>query len=181
MNRQEKLTVVSDLQDSFTGSAASFVVNYQGLTVSQMQSLRRGLRQHGAEFKVAKARLVKLAVSNMDGVDNLIPYLKEQIGIVFAEHEVSSVAKTLHDFAKKNEAFKLVAGRMDRMTLTANDVVRIAMLPSREVLLAQICATLQAPSVRLVRVLNGVTLKLLYALQQLRNNKQSSDSSEQVN
>lgn len=180
MNRQEKLAIVERLQDSFVGSAASFVVNYQGLTVPQMQSLRKGLRQHGGEFKVAKARLVKLAVNRMGGDDAFIPYLKEQIGVVFAGDEVSSVAKMLHDFAKKNEAFKLVAGRMDHTILTANDVVRIALLPSKAVLLAQVCALLQAPQVGLVRVLNGVSLKLLYALQQVRDQKQNSGAGEQV-
>jgi large subunit ribosomal protein L10 len=82
----------------------------------------------------------------------------------------------LHDFAKDNEAFELVVGHTDSKTLTAGDVVRIASLPSRQVLLAQVCATLQAPSASLVRVLNGATLQLLWALNQVGEQKQSGTS-----
>ena len=186
MNRQEKLAVIEHLKEGFAGSVASFVVNYQGLTVVQMQNLRRELRQQGGELKVAKARLVKLAVNGMEGVDTLTPFLKEQIGVVFADKDVSAVAKVLRDFAKKNEAFEIVAGHMDQKTLSANDVVRIASLPSREVLLAQVCATLQAPSASLARVLNGMTLRLLWTLKQVGDQKQNGTSeqneqSEQVN
>lgn len=185
MNRQEKLAVIEHLKEGFAGSVASFVVNYQGLTVVQMQNLRRELRQHG-ELKVAKARLVKLAVNGMEGVDTLTPFLKEQIGVVFADKDVSAVAKVLRDFAKKNEAFEIVAGHMDQKTLSANDVVRIASLPSREVLLAQVCATLQAPSASLARVLNCMTLRLLWTLKQVGDQKQDgaseqNEQSEQVN
>jgi large subunit ribosomal protein L10 len=176
MNRQEKLAIVEHLKESFTESAASFVVNYQGLTVVQMQKLRKELRQQGGTLKVAKARLVKRAVSGVGGVDTLMPFLKEQIGIVFADKEISAIAKVLHDFAKDNEAFELVVGHTDSKTLTAGDVVRIASLPSRQVLLAQVCATLQAPSASLVRVLNGATLQLLWALNQVGEQKQSGTS-----
>lgn len=176
MNRQEKLAVIEHLKEGFVGSAGLFVVNYQGLTVVQMQKLRKELRQQGGAFKVAKARLVKRAVSGMEGVDTLTPFLKEQIGIVFADKEVSAIAKVLRDFAKENEAFELVVGHIDQKTLTANDVVRIASLPSREVLLAQVCSLLQAPSAGLVRVLNGMTLQLLWTLKQVGDQKQASSA-----
>lgn len=172
MNRQEKLAVIEHLKEGFTGSTASFVVNYQKLTVVQMQKLRRALRQQGGSLKIAKARLVKRAVDGMEGIDTLEPYLKEQIGIVFADKDVSAIAKVLRDFAKENEALKLVVGRMDHKTLTADEVVRIASLPSREVLLAQVCATLQAPSAGLARVLNGMILQLLWTLKQVGDKKQ---------
>lgn len=166
MNRQEKEAVVEGLKNSFSESTASFVVRYQSLTVAQMQDLRKELRQTGGRLKVAKARLVKRAVSDMAGVDSLEPYLKEQIGVVFARQEAPAVAKVLRNFAKKNEALGLVAGVMDNTLLGADEIVRIASLPSREVLLAQVCGTLQM-----------LTARLLWTLQEVAEKKQSEQAS----
>jgi len=172
MNRQEKEAVIQQLKDNFSSSSASFVVGYKGLTVAQMQALRRELHNQGGTFKVTKARLMKRAVSDIDNIQDLTPFLKEQIGLVFVSDEVPGVAKTLHEFAKENKALSLIAGCMDSSLLDAQGIERIASLPSREVLLAMLVGTIQAPSRNFVGVLNMMVLRLLIVLKKIEEQKQ---------
>lgn len=172
MNRQEKELVVSSLRDSFLQNKAAFVVGFKGLTVAQMQSLRGELRQHGGTLKVAKASLMRRAIDEINGVNELSPFLKEQIGIVFSAQDSSAIAKALQAFAKTNPSLQLVVGCMDSVVLDKNSVERIASLPPREVLLAMTCGTLKAPITGLVGTLSMITMRLLMTLKQIETKKQ---------
>lgn len=172
MNREQKAIVIDALKNDFSNSKASFVVGYKGLTVKQLQKLRKELHAQKGKFKVAKGRLIKRAVMDMDSVTDLSPYFTEQIGVVFANAEAPAVAKVLHEFAKSNEALRLVAGYFDNRIVQSEAIERIAVLPSREVLLAQVCGTLQAPISGFVRVLNMQTIRLLHTLKQIAEKKQ---------
>jgi large subunit ribosomal protein L10 len=175
MNRQQKELVVELFQKDFLANKGTFFVNYSGLTVPQMQQLRRQLREKGGALKIAKMRLVKRALADVDGVDVLVSHCKNQLGVVFAYDaaEISGVAKTLSDFSKKNEALGLVAGCVDAQLLDKTAIVRIASLPSKEVLLAQLCGTLNAPLTSLVCGLNSMLVKLLVALKEIEKQKQA--------
>src|SRR5580698_3870453 len=104
MNRQEKEQVIKSLKNEFAESQASFLVGYKGLTVAQVQALRRKLRSQGGEFKVVKARLMKRAAEGVVGAQELEPYFKNQVALVFVNKEVAPIAKTLVDFSKENTA-----------------------------------------------------------------------------
>ncbi|HEV2601724.1 MAG TPA: 50S ribosomal protein L10 [Candidatus Babeliales bacterium] len=173
MNRQQKVEVVDYLQGNFSKSAASFLVNVQKLNVKQMEDLRRELRQNGGKLKIAKARLLRLAIGNVQKGHDLLPFCKEQIGIVFTSEEPPVIAKVLHEFSKKNAALNIVACCLDADVLDAGSVVRMASLPSKDVLRAQLCGTLNMPIVNLVQVLNMLTLRLLFVLKQIGDQKQS--------
>jgi len=174
MNRQQKESVVELFHKDFLANKGTFLVNYSGLTVGQMQQLRRQLREKGGALKIAKMRLVKRALANVEGVDGLLSHCKNQLGVVFAydSSEVSGVAKALNDFSKKNESLGLIAGCMDAQLLDKTAIVRIASLPSKEVLLAQLCGTLNAPLTSLVCGLNSMMTKLLIALKEVEKQKQ---------
>lgn len=161
MNRQEKSQLVTALKDQFSQNAGSVLVSYKGLTVNQLQKLRRGVRQSGGNFKVTKARLMKLAAQEIESAQPLIPYFKEQVGLVFMEKQDPVVIKFLHTFSKDNEALKLVAGSLESKLVDASTLIRLASLPSREVLLAQACGIMKAP-----------ITKLAFVLQQISNKKQ---------
>lgn len=156
MNREQKAVVIDSIKNSFSQSEASFIVGYKGLTVKQLQTLRKELRTQNGSFKVAKGRLVKIAVKDIDGVSQLTPYFKEQVGVVFADAQVPAVAKVLYNFAKANNKFTLVAGFFDARVLPSKDIERIATLPSREELLAQVCYILNLQMVRLLWTLQKV-------------------------
>jgi len=171
MNRQQKESVVSQLRENFSQSEAAFLVEYRGLTVHQLEKLRGNLRQKGGTFKITKARLMKLAVDGLEGQQDLTPFFKEQVGIVFATKETPTVAKALNDFAKNHEALKLIVGCLDKKILQKNDVIRIASLPTREVLLAQVAGTMNAPISNLASVLNLLIVRLLWTLKQIEDQK----------
>src|SRR5213075_729593 len=174
MNRQQKESVVELFHKNFSTNKGSFFVDYCGLTVVQMQQLRRQLREKGGTLKIAKMRLVRRALEGVTGLDVLVSHCKNQVGVVFAHDasEVSGVAKTLSDFANKNQAFGLVVGCLDAQLLDKVAIVRIATLPSKEVLLAQVCGTLNAPMAGFVYGLNFMIMRLLIALKELEKQKQ---------
>ena len=172
MNRQEKAAVVESLREGFTKSQASFLVGFQGLTVEQMQILRKNLRAKGGNLKVAKTRLMKRAATDLPEAEAMLPYFKDQVGIVFVSDESAAIAKVLSDFAEENEAMSIVVGCLESVLLDQDAVKRIASLPSKEVLLAQVCGTLKAPMTGLASVLNMLQLKLLWTLKQIEQQKQ---------
>jgi large subunit ribosomal protein L10 len=176
MNRQQKESVVELFHKDFLTNKGTFFVNYAGLSVGQMQQLRRQLREKGGALKIAKMRLVKKALADVDGAQGLLSHCKNQLGVVFAHDaaEISGVAKALNDFAKKNEAFGLVVGCVDAQVLDKAGISRIASLPSKEVLLAQLCGTLNAPLASFVGGLNSMLVKLLVALKEIEKQKQQA-------
>jgi large subunit ribosomal protein L10 len=171
MNRQEKETVVSDLKESFASSTGLFLISYRGMSVAQLQRLRKMVRQNQGHLKVAKVRLVKRAIEGLPGSENLTDFLREQVALVFAEKESPAIAKMIYDFAKENEALKIVAGYIDASVYPASAVSRIATLPSREVLLGQLCGTLKAPMSRLVGLFSGMQTKLVMVVKQIEEQK----------
>lgn len=171
MNRQQKEAVVASLQENLGQSAASFIVGVSGLTVEQLEGLRKNLRQEGGKLQVAKVRLMKRALQNADYAEELKPYLKEQIALVFAQNEAPAIAKVLCGFAKDHERFSVVAGCMDASVLDRDAVKMIASLPSREVLLAQVAATLNAPISGLACALHQIIARLVYVLKAIEGQK----------
>lgn len=172
MKRHQKELVVESLKSGLSKSESSFLVGYKGLSVAQMQNLRRGLLDQGASLQVAKWRLMKLAADGTQSGDVLQPFFRDQVAIVFASKETPAVAKVLSQFAKKNEALSLVAGSLENSLLDADAIKRLALLPSKEVLLGQVCGTLQAPISGFVNVLNVLVLRLLWTLKAIEKKKQ---------
>jgi large subunit ribosomal protein L10 len=172
MNRQQKELVVDELKNSFTTSQGLFLVSYQGLSVGQLQTLRTQLRARGGHLKVAKARLMKLAAEGIDGVQDLTPFFKDQIAVVSAVNESPAVANVLNKFAKEHEKLKLVIGCLDAHIINKADIVQIANLPSREVLLAQVCGSIKAPIAGFVGVLNALLARLVVVLKEIELKKQ---------
>lgn len=164
MNKQQKMTVVDTLRSASQASKASFIVIYKGLTVDNLWKLRKELHECGGSFKVAKARLMKRAFGDL-GNDSFGDFLHDQIGVVFADKDAAAVAKVLYNFGKKHEPFlQLKAGFLDDAVLDSASVARVATLPSRAVLQAQVCGLLKMPSVKLVSLLNTSIVRLLWVL-----------------
>ena len=160
MNRQEKAELVRLLKQDFNESNALFWVNYQGLSVNQLQSLRTDLRKQSGKLKIAKVRIVRRALNELSyDAQELLPQLRDQLGIVFSTGEPNAVARVLYDFSKQNEALQLVVGRFENKILDNAGIRFLATLPSREVLLARLCGTLLAPITNLAVVLKKASEK----------------------
>jgi len=171
MNRVQKEAAVTRFREDLANSPATFLVDYKGATVEALHDFRVKLREQSAKLKITKARLMKIAAKDVAGGDAFAEQFENQIGLVFAGDDVSAAAKEIVDFAKKNEAIKLLSGFFDEKVLSKAEVAYFAKLPSREVLLGQVVGTLQAPIVSLARLLNMLIIRLLYALQRLAEKK----------
>lgn len=145
MNRQDKTLLVKSLHGRFAECESAFVISVKGLTVGQLQTLRKGVRQNGGSVQVAKNTLLKLASDGVASAEFLQPYFSQQIAVVFAKKDTPQVARLLYDAAKNIEQLSIVAGSFEGVLLDAQRVNYIATLPSREQLLAQLCAVLQGP------------------------------------
>lgn len=159
MNRTEKSAAVAEVKELFSKANGAFLVNYQGLSVNALRTLRLKLRAEGAVFKVTKARLMKLAVNDDVVGKDFGTTFKNQVGLVFAMQEVPNVAKTIVEFSKTNVALGVVSGVFEARLMAKNDVIFLASIPPREVLLAQVAGSLQAIIAGLARSLNQVVEK----------------------
>jgi large subunit ribosomal protein L10 len=173
MARKEKQVFVSQLTDKLKTSSNFILTDYKGLNVEEMTELRNKMRQMGCEFKVVKNTLARLAMKNLH-LEDLIEYLKgptaiAQFEIAPIKHigekaDIISATKTLIDFSRQHQNLKIKAGFLEGHLIPAQEVESLAKLPSREVLLAQLCRGLQAPIVRFCGVLQGVMRNLILVL-----------------
>ncbi len=171
MNRQQKEAAISGLKDMFSRADGTFLVNYKGLSVSQMQKFRNKLREGDGLLRVSKARLMKLAASDLGSAENFKNDFKDQVGLVFALKESTTVAKKIVDFSKENEALKIISGLFESKILTKDQILSLAAIPSREVLLAQLVGALQAPIAGLAYTLNMFLVKFVYVLSEVARQK----------
>ena len=173
MNRQQKENVIQGLGDKIVNSEAVFVVNCQGMTVSQVQELRFALDDKNSEIQVAKNRLIRIAIQDKPECNLLSDKLVGQNAIVFANSDLTGTAKVLFDFSKDNEELDIIAGCYAAKLLDPKSVAALAKLPSREVLLAQLCGVMNAPVTGFVVVLKQLVVKMLLVMKAIAEKKNS--------
>jgi len=171
MNRQQKEVVIDTLRKDFSHSGALYLIGFRGVTVEQLYNLRKEVRKHHGHVKVAKVRLVKRAIEGIPGTDELMPLLKDQVALVFADQESPEVAKAIYDISKNNEKIIVVGGFAASKVLMADTVKRIALLPSREVLLGQLSGIIQAPIAEFMMLLEMIPQQFVFALKQVEEKK----------
>jgi large subunit ribosomal protein L10 len=140
MARPDKAAAVAELKNSFSDSAAAVLTEYRGLTVKNLQELRRSLGEN-ATYAVAKNTLTTIA-ARQAGIEGLDEKLSGPTAIAFISGDVSTVAKGLRDFAKANPHLVIKGGVMDGRVLDADAVKKLADLESREVLLAKLAGAM---------------------------------------
>jgi large subunit ribosomal protein L10 len=141
---EAKKVRVEEITEKFQTAATAVVVDYRGLSVSQVTELRKQLREAGVEFKVYKNTMTRRAVE-VAGLEGLNESLTGPNAIAFSTEDVVAPAKILNDFAKKNEHLEIKAGVIEGTIATAEDIKALAELPSREGLLSMLLSVLQAP------------------------------------
>ena len=163
MDRAAKKEQVTALNGVFKDANVVVVAHYSGLTVAQMQNLRKQMRQAGAAVKVAKNRLAKIALEGTD-VASIAPLLKGPTLIAFSNDPVAA-PKVASDFAKAHEKFVILGGAMGKTTLDLNGVKQLASLPSLDELRAKIVGLIQAPATKIAQVVNAPAAKLARVVQ----------------
>ncbi len=163
MDRAAKSELVSSLGEAFKATNVVVVAHYSGLTVAQMQTLRRQMKQAGASVKVAKNRLAKIALEGSD-VASIAPLLKGPTLIAFSGDPVAA-PKVAVDFAKTNERFIILGGAMGKTALDSNGVKALAALPSLDELRAKIVGLIQAPATKIAQVVTAPAAKVARVVQ----------------
>ena len=162
MERAEKREVVTALHDVFAKTGVVVVAHYAGLTVAQMTKLRSEMRSAGGRVKVAKNRLVKLALEGTDA-KGIADLLKGPTCLAYSADPVAA-PKVVVKFAKANEKFVILGGAMGPTVLDAKGVNSLASLPSLDELRGKLIGLLQAPASKIARTLNepGVQLARVF-------------------
>jgi large subunit ribosomal protein L10 len=144
--------MVEDLGQVFAESGSVVVARYTGLTVAQITDLRRRMKAAGAQLKVIKNRLAKIALVN-SGISGGGDMFVQPTAIAYAKDPVSS-AKIAAEYAKGNEKFVLVGGLLGKVVLNKSAVENLAKMPSLDQMRATLIGTIQAPATQLVRTIN---------------------------
>ena len=170
MARPEKTAVVTDVRDRMTGSSATMLTEYRGLTVGQLARLRAELRKAGAEYRVVKNTLTKIAVRDA-GYEVPDDLLTGPTAITFCGDDPVAAAKALRTFAKDNPALIVKGAILDGRFIDAGETSRLADLASREELLAKAAGLMQAivaQPARLALASLSKAARLFAALQEKR-------------
>ena len=154
MPNAQNVETLESIKSDLENAGAMWVVDYRGLTVKQIQELRRAIRGADATMKVYKNTLVHLALEQTDGPD-LDAILSGPSAFIFTGEDPVASAKVIRDYAKDNETLEIKGGMMDGAFLDVAQVQAVASLPSREELIAKLLGTISNPLSQTVRVLNG--------------------------
>jgi large subunit ribosomal protein L10 len=153
MARADKQAAVAEIVESFNASAGAVLTEYRGLTVKDLQTLRRSLGEN-ADYAVVKNTLAKIAASQA-GVEGFDDLLNGPTAIAFIKGDVVEAAKGLRDFAKANPTLVIKGGYLDGKAIDAAEVAKLADLESREVLLGKMAGAMLASLSQAVYLLNA--------------------------
>jgi len=168
-----KQQITENLHDRFARSAIIVVTDYNGLDVGALNDLRRRLRAEGIEYQVVKNTLLVRAAADTEA-DLIKEYFKGPSAVAISYDDPVAPAKVLTQFAKENNKLEIKVGVLNGKVLDLNAVKALAMLPSKEVMLAQFLAVLNAVPTSFVRVLAEVPRSMLNVLNAIKDQKEAA-------
>ncbi len=154
MPNADNKAMLENIKSDIENAGAMWVVDYRGLTVKEIQALRRSIRESDASMKVYKNTIMHIALKETDS-PSLDEILSGPSAFIFTGEDPVASAKVLKEFAAQNESLEIKGGMMDGSFLDVAQVQAVASLPSREELIAKLLGTISNPLVKTVRVLNG--------------------------
>lgn len=173
MPRPEKVQAVGDIKERIAAARAVFVTEFRGMTVKQLQALRRGLRESGADYKVVKMTLAKRATDEL-GIEGIDEFLIGPTALTFTEDAVAT-AKVLRDVNKENERLVIKAGILAGVVIPPEQVSKLADIEPREVLLSKIAGAVKAPLSKLAGLTGAFTRNAATMFSQLLEKKESGE------
>jgi large subunit ribosomal protein L10 len=169
---KEKKRIADDLHERFKKSMIVILTDYKGLDVSAMNTLRRKLRAANTEYQVAKNSLLVRASEGND-----VALIKDQFkgpsGVALSYDDPVAPAKVLTDFIKENKNFEIKVGVLNGKVVSFEGIQALSSLPSREVLLAQVLATMNAVPTALVTALSDVPRRFVNILQAIKDQREA--------
>jgi len=174
MNRTDKATQATELQGKFTKAQVAIFADYKGLSATQADDLRKLLRGADTEVKVLKNNVARLAAKEGKMGESAKALMDTVVGptlVAFAYGDPAKAAKIIHKFAQDNEALKLKDSLMGEKLIAAASVEQLAKLPSKEVMVAMLLGTMNAPITNFVGVLAAVPRGLVTVLAAIEKKK----------
>lgn len=166
MNRDEKAAVIDQVAEQIQESQAVFALDYRGITVSQAAELRAKLREADASLRIVKNTLTERAADKA-GAEDLKAFLDGPTAFTFVRGDAAMAAKALAAFRKEHELLDFKGGTMDGGAVSADEILAISKLPSRDVLHGQLVGVLAHPIGGLARTLNQLIQGLAVQLGQI--------------
>ena len=172
LNKKQKEKLVEELTESFSQAKAVVFVNHQKLKVNQMQSLRKGLRSESIYCKAAKKKLFSLALEKAELKDVDLSSYKCSIAAIFGQADEISPARIAYKFSKENKELQILGGILNGKFLDDKKITGLALLPSKDELLAKFVGSINAPVSGFVSVLNGNLKGLVCVLNGIKEGKE---------
>jgi len=172
MLKSQKAEVIDELEGQIREATALIVADYRGLSVSAISEVRNGLRPLDATFRVSKNTLARIAAERA-GTDGLAGMLTGPTAIAFCKGDPAAVAKKLSDVARETRILRLKGAVVEGQALDEAGVRRLATLPPREALQAQVVGVLAAPLQGLVTLLSAAPREFVVVLDQIIQKKQA--------
>ena len=154
-NRQLKEAKVAEIKEKLEKAKGVVLRQYQGLSVEDDTLLRKTLREAGVEYKVYKNTLVTLAAREL-GIEGIVSHLQGPLSIAFGYEEPTVAARVLNDFAKTHKKLELKAAIIQGEIFDGAQVIELASIPPRDVLIAKLLGSFKAPLSNLAYVLNSI-------------------------
>ncbi len=170
---EDKQAVVADVNEAAGSALAAVIADYHGLSVGQMTELRKQARESGVYLRVVRNTLLKRAVDGTE-YECLKPALTGPTLLAFSKEDPGSAARLIKDFAKENSQLEVKALSIGGQLLAADQLDKLAKMPTKDQSIAMLMSVMQAPVVKLVRTLNEVPSKLVRTLAAVRDQKQDA-------
>jgi large subunit ribosomal protein L10 len=167
MPNAEKVAEVAELTERFRGSSGAVLTEYRGLTVAQLAELRRSLGGN-ATFAVVKNTLTKIAVTDAGLTEQLSSLLAGPSAVAFVDGDVVEAAKGLRDFAKANPLLVIKGGVLDGKAITPAEIIKLADLEPRDVLLAKLAGAMKASLAGAAATFNALPVQMAQLAEALR-------------
>ena len=158
MNKEQKKAYISEMTAKFENTEAVLVTHYQGLTVKQLDDLRKQMRKQGIQFKITKNRITKIALQNTK-CKNLATLFIGPTAVALSKDAISS-AKILTKFSKENQNLKILGGIMGKDILDSAGVAKMATLPTLDEARTKIVGILKSPAQKIISILLAPASKI---------------------
>ena len=169
--KDQKKVEVTNLTKKFKEAKGVVFVDYKGLTVKEVEELRKELRANEVDHYVAKKTLANIALKEAGNKDVDTRSMEGQLAIGFGKEDEIMPARLLHKFAKTHKSLKLLGGIVENEYLGDKEIISLALMPSKQELLAKVVGSIGAPLAGFVRVLKGNLNSLVYALKAIADKK----------
>ena len=174
MNKQSKQQVITEIHEKLAKAKAIFLADFRGMTVDKATTLRNDLRAAAVEYQVVKNTLLEIAAKDTDAAV-LAPHFKGPTAVAITYSDPVAAAKVLAKYAKEQQlAFKLKGGLLSGKMITIADIQALSELPSREVLIAKMLGSMNAPATNFVGLLAAIPSSFVRVLDAIRQQKQAN-------